>query len=74
MASLLCTACKEGTSTSTCTTQLDDAVPYECKGCSDPGVVVGSDNGRLPGSKTMSSGAITNAQAGYILPPDYRLA
>jgi len=60
--------CQEGSLTSTCTTQMEGAFPYDCTGCSDPGIVVGSDNGGLHGQmkKTMASNAVANAQLGYI--------
>jgi hypothetical protein len=57
--------CQPGGPASTCTVQETGAFPYECTGCSDPGVVVGSDNGRPP-SKAMSSTTVADAQLGYV--------
>jgi hypothetical protein len=58
--------CKEGSSTSTCTMQLQGFFPYDCKHCSDPGVAVGSDFLEKLGQTTLASTAVADAQVGYV--------
>ena len=60
--------CQETGSTNTCTVQSGDGYyPYDCKGCSDPGMVVGSDSG-LHGLGTTAMGVqpVANSQVGAI--------
>jgi hypothetical protein len=58
--------CQEGSMTSTCTPRLPGLFPYDCTGCSDPGLVVGTTTFEVPSGLKMAPNTIASAQLGYI--------
>ncbi len=60
--------CESVSDPTTCKIKLDGYYPYECTGCGDPGLVVGSDSqvNLLLGTHHMSTSTIANPQVGAI--------
>lgn len=59
--------CESVSDPTTCKIKLEGYFPYECTGCGDPGLVVGSDNMlKLLGAQQMSTSVIANPQVGAI--------
>jgi hypothetical protein len=52
--------------TSICTLKQDGFFPYECTGCADPGLAVGSNDGQKTEAALHPSGAPRDAEAGYV--------
>ena len=59
--------CQESANpTSTCTLKLGGVYPYDCAGCADPVIIVGSDGGPLQKAVVLPKGNVLDSQSGVI--------